>query len=311
MGAIDKKYKIPKIESKYVNIYKPKSAIFPGPDSPNFKAGKRYENWVPNDFTIIHGCGFWHMFGITHPCPSDFISSKEFSHETIHEAEWQLFHAVSPTPDFAGSMFDGSFNQLDFILPADERPGESRKIWAPIIWNREGRYLMIYSPSPFRMAESEDLMHWKPLGVVFESENIDVDRDPNIMEKDGTYYLVYLASGGVYLRESRDLRSFSEGRRILTVPDGVSAESPILKYIDGWYYLFYCIFDGQDMVNGAYDYRTFVFAAKNLSELDGSEPITCLDAHAPELFEDEKGDWYIASAEWPCRGVSAVRLVWE
>ncbi len=44
---------------------------------------------------------------------------------------------------------------------------------------------------------------------------------------------------------------------------------------------------------------------------DDEKQITTLNAHAPEIFQDEKGDWYISSVEWPNRGVSVDRLFWE
>ena len=44
-------------------------------------------------------------------------------------------------------------------------------------------------------------------------------------------------------------------------------------------------------------------------ELDSE--VVVIDAHAPEIFQDEAGDWFISSVEWPHRGVSIARLVWE
>lgn len=40
-------------------------------------------------------------------------------------------------------------------------------------------------------------------------------------------------------------------------------------------------------------------------------PVARLEAHAPEVFRDEDGQWYISSAEWPARGVSIAKLAWE
>jgi hypothetical protein len=39
--------------------------------------------------------------------------------------------------------------------------------------------------------------------------------------------------------------------------------------------------------------------------------VTVVDAHAPEVFQDENGDWFISSAEWPHRGVSIAPLTWR
>ena len=135
-------------------------------------------------------------------------------------------------------------------------------------------------------------------------------RDPNIMEKDGIYYLVYLKGNSLYVSESHDLCRFENERRIFTGQENIFLESPILKYIDGYYYLFYCIYDHRNQVNGYYDSRTYVHAAPTLEGLNGSAQIAEFDAHAPELFQDEDGDWYLASVEWPSRGISIVPIKW-
>ncbi|MDA3925379.1 MAG: hypothetical protein PF904_11845 [Kiritimatiellae bacterium] len=33
--------------------------------------------------------------------------------------------------------------------------------------------------------------------------------------------------------------------------------------------------------------------------------------HAPEIIQDERGQWFISSADHPHRGVSVAPLVWE
>ena len=59
-------YKIPVIGTKYVNVYRPAEAVYPGPDGRELRHGRRYAEWVPNDHTFISGPdGTWHLFGIT------------------------------------------------------------------------------------------------------------------------------------------------------------------------------------------------------------------------------------------------------
>ena len=36
-----------------------------------------------------------------------------------------------------------------------------------------------------------------------------------------------------------------------------------------------------------------------------------LRAHAPEIVQDEKGDYFISSADYPQRGINLARLVWK
>jgi hypothetical protein len=43
---------------------------------------------------------------------------------------------------------------------------------------------------------------------------------------------------------------------------------------------------------------------------DGEMQVAILNSHAPEIFQDEDGQWYISSVEWPNRGVSVDKLTW-
>ena len=300
--------KIPCKGAKYIHVYDPQPDVFDGPDTNRFRAGERYDKWVPNDFSIIYDGVCWHLFGITHPCPPEFIDSDS-RFDDVHEGEWQLFHAISTGSTLKESLKPGGFRQVDQVLTAAKRPDERKDIWAPIIWKRNDTYTMIYSPNPFRRAVSDNLLHWTPKGTLFHTDDQSA-RDPNIMEKDGIYHLVYLKGNDLYARESRDLCCFGDERLIFTGRAHVSLESPILKYIDGCYYLLYCVYDGRDQVNGYYDNRTYVHAAPTLDALNGSPCVATFDAHAPELFQDEDGDWYLASAEWPHRGISIMPIHW-
>jgi hypothetical protein len=41
------------------------------------------------------------------------------------------------------------------------------------------------------------------------------------------------------------------------------------------------------------------------------KPVAEIQSHAPELFQDEDGDWWISSAERPYRGVSIAPVKWQ
>ena len=305
--------KIPYIQGEYVHVYAPQPDVYRGADTTFFQNGTRYDRWVCNDFTVISSGHDWHLIGITHPAPpwfTDLQSDLDNRQYDIHEAEWQLFHAVSRYPTLKESLIPDGFRQAEQILPSPDRPDERPEIWAPICWRHGKEYCLIYAPNPMRLATSEDLYCWKTQGAVFFSED-DYARDPNILAHDGGYTLVYIMGDSLYVRESEDLRHFSEPKLLIRREDGACMESPILKYIDGWYYLMYCIYNPNDRLNGSYDYRTYVHAAKTLQELSFEAPVTQLKAHAPEIFQDECGDWYIASAEWPNRGISIARLGWR
>ncbi len=300
--------KIPRLAGDYVHVYRPAPAVFAGPDSPLFKAGTRYEDWVPNDFSVIRGADGWHLIGITHPRPPHFCHPMDRCPD-IHEAEWQLFHAHCHCETLKEALRPGAFADAAQVLPAPARPDERPEIWAPIIWPQENGYVMIYSPDPFRRAVSADLAHWTAEGDVLHL-NDNAARDPNLFEDEEGYGLVFLKNDGLYLSRSTDLKHFDEPICLFENRADYSMESPILKKIDGWYYLFYCIYDDHDRINGSYDYRTYVFAARTLETFSNVPCIAQLNAHAPELFQDEQGDWYIASAEWPHRGVSIAPIEW-
>ena len=65
------------------------------------------------------------------------------------------------------------------------------------------------------------------------------------------------------------------------------------------------------MSDDAYQHITSVFHSRDPLDFHDREPIAYLKAHAPEIFQDEHGDWYISSVEWPHRGLSIAPLVWE
>lgn len=304
--------KIPYIAGEYVNVYSPAGDVFHGPDSENYRTGEFYTEWVPNDFCVIRADGKWHLIGITHPKPEWFTYPESFNEpgRNIHEAEWQLFHAASTGDTLKKSLVPGGFEQAAQVLPASIRPNERPEIWAPHCHVKDGKIYMLYAPDPIRLAVSDDLESWRRLGNAFVCGD-GFARDPNVLERDGVCTVVYIQGSTLYTRESRDLITYSEPKVLRDFPTGIDPESPVLKYIDGWYYLFYCIFDNSDRINGAYDYRTFVHAARTLEGLAEAPVIARLNAHAPEVFQDEDGDWYIASVEWPARGVNIARLMWK
>jgi arabinan endo-1,5-alpha-L-arabinosidase len=63
-------------------------------------------------------------------------------------------------------------------------------------------------------------------------------------------------------------------------------------------------------VKGANQHQSHVYQSDNPLEFD-SKAVARLEAHAPEIFQGENGQWYISSAEWPERGVSIAKLKWE
>ena len=290
--------KTPHRAGPYVTVYRPKPDVFPGPDTVSFRAGGIYERWVPNDHAIIKGRdGRWHAIGITHPKPPP--------EGRIHEGEFLSFHAASPVGTLRDVASDDGWFDLPKVLPPADRPGEKNENHAPYIIEHNQQYWMIYGPSPMRCATSPDLTRWTPRGELFKQEG--GARDPNILIVDGTYYLTYVTGNSLLCRTAKVLGEWNqEPVEILRLEKG-APESPTLLRYDGAFYIFYAIWDGT---HGPYDSRTFVHRSDDPLRFRGG-PIAQLDAHAPEIFQNEEGAWWISSVEYPATGVSLAPLEWR
>jgi len=294
---------VPRLAGEYVTVYRPDGDVYPGPGTAELVAGTWYADWVPNDHMVLRGPdGAWHAFGITHPLTST---------ARVHDGEYLSFHARSPQGSLREVLQDGLWADLPKVLPPGERPAERLENHAPFIVQHGGQYHMFYGPSPIRRAVSTDLLAWTPVGPVFaETEGA---RDPNLLLWEGVYHLVFCSLDEVRLCTSRDLLTWSESTTILRLPAGIAPESPVLIRYAGTFYLFVCGWDGiwdQREVAGAYQHVTYVFRSEQPDRFLGAE-IARLDAHAPEVFQDEVGDWFISSAEWPAHGISIAPLTWE
>ena len=297
------KVNIPRIASDYVNVYKPGGDVFPGPGEANLVAGQSYEHWVPNDHCFIKDdSGRWHVFGITHPLTDS---------RNVHAGENLLFHAVAPPGTLKNSLIEGSWKDQGKILPPSERPGEIPAIHAPWILKRNGLFCMVYGPTPIRYAQSKDLSHWTPMGSL---KGAPSGRDPQVFVWNDIYHLVVCGDHDVRISTSRDFETWTMHDPILTMQPGVDPESPsVIRYHDS-FYLFVCgwngDWDGKD-IQGAYQHKTYVYQSDDPLKFEMKNRVAVLDAHAPEIFQDEAGEWFISSVEWPHRGVSIARLIWE
>lgn len=285
---------------EYVHVYRPKQDVYLGENTKSFCHGKTYD-WVVNDFTVVQKGGKVHLIGITHPKPPGFVDGYTFDAETLHEAEFQFFHAAG-APGENGFLPD-SFTELPkFAYPA-QRPGEQNEAWAPNCVEKDGVFHLFYSPHGLRLATSEDLVSWRFHGTLFSGD--PMLRDPCVLEDGGTYTMFYVEDNRVDMRTSKDLVNWSEPAVVQENPFcGGMSESPVCFKKDGVYYLLWCLCDGQ---NGSYDDRTFVYAAKSLADFKNASPIAMLRAHAPEVFV-LNGQYYLASAQVPERGISFAKL---
>ena len=295
--------RVPRIEGPYVHIYKPDGDVFPGPDVAGLRAGQYYAEWVPNDHCFIKSPdGCWHVFGITHP---------RTTFDQVHAGENLSFHAAAPQGDLRDALREGAWRDLPKVLPPAERPGEIPANHAPYIVRKDGAYHMIYGPAPLRRAVSKDLYEWTPKGSL---TNAPAGRDPSVIFWDGAYHVMVCGQHEVLMARSEDLVTCTDARRILKMKDGVDAESPSIVRHNDTFYLFVCGWNGQwdrRDLSGAYQHVTYVYQSDDPYAFDADKVVTRLDAHAPEIFQGEDGSWYISSAQWPQRGISIARLVWE
>lgn len=298
---------VPKQENKYVKIYQPDGDYFFGPDTKELKEGSWYKKWVPNDHTFIKGeDGSWHIFGITHP----YTDPKKGN---IHQGEFASFHAISSVKNFKKSIEKNHYKDLAKILPPSERPGEITANHAPYIVKKEGLYYMVYGHSPIRLATSSDLFKWTPRGTLFEEEK--GARDPSLIFYNGIYYMTYCSEKCVRMRTSKDLIKWSEAKTIL-ITNEFDPESPSVIFHNNTFYLFVCSWkkgqwNGIDLM-GAYTHEALVYASTDITDfgIDKEKQITTLNAHAPEVFQGEDGQWYISSVVYPDMGVSIDNLEW-
>lgn len=299
------RFPIPAFDGAYVHIYNPAGDVYRGKNTAHFTNGTFYNTWIPNDFSVLHENGTWHMVGITHPKPPQFHAF--ICENDVHEAEYQLFHCTAKGERFADVFASYTFTDKPKLLYPADRPNERCELWAPHFMKYNGRFQVIYSPQVMRRASSADMVTWRQEPPLFTCEN-GAARDPYIYTENGVFYCIYTERRQLKYRTSVDLCRWSDAQ-ILQEQLFAQAEneSPFLYRKNGIYYLLWSVYDGR---NGCYDNRTFVFAGHTLAELYNAAPITVLQAHAPEIVTDTDGTDYLLSVFYPHNGISAVKLKW-
>ena len=158
------------------------------------------------------------------------------------------------------------------------------------------------------------VLAWAGADAAAQSPPGSGDSKAKVPRIGGEYVNVYKPAGDVRVATSRDFKAWKQHPPILTMKKGVDPESPSIVRYNGAFYLFVCGWNGiwdRKELQGAYQHVTYVYRSDNPPEFDPRNEVTTVNAHAPEVFQDEEGDWYISSAQWPRRGVSIARLVWE
>jgi hypothetical protein len=251
--------------------------------------------------------------------------------------KWQLWACMRGTK--IGRLFYGweadSLNQIQWkekgiVMRADSSYGERVRpdeiIQAPYFFQTKGKYYCIYnSAGQVRLMDSEDGEHYKRISWdgknygLFAVAGTDqvAGRDPMLFQDDdGTYY-VYVCQtvrtpdnfshSFVTVRYSKDLKSWGDFSIVNAGGKGgngpVSAESPFVVKMNGYYYLF----RASSITFKTYVYRSespFEFGYNTDEKLVAEFPIK-----APELIND-KGQWYISDLS-DFQGIKMAKLEWK
>lgn len=216
----------------------------------------------------------------------------------------------------------GPWKPIGVTARAQEKFGEQvspeEKMQAPHFLKIDGIYHMFYNSNGIRLMTSEDGKNYRRADVR-NSSNLLYEkggRDVMVMPDEDTYYAYSTVSqvsgdgwgkGSVILRTSSDLKNWGD---YTIVSEGgiagngvISAESPFVIKVDGYYYLF----RSSSVTGKCYVYRSkspYNFGVNNDDKL-----ITILPIRAPEIIE-HNGQYYISDLA-DFKGIKLAKLKWE
>lgn len=267
---------------------------------------EKYGNYV-NDHTIAKGSdGAWHLYGTT--------SIGGHSYEERYFVHGRGESLLAPFAEVGKSVDRGTL------------------AWAPCLIGKDDNYYLFYGPSPTSLAVSFDMREWYGHKVTLNNEPLmAAHRDHFVLQLADNKYLMYAVGvhnkrGAVSCFSSCDLLTWDfEGFALTSGPDAPltpgwgAMESPYVLQKDGLYYLFVTYTDSSPQTYN----NTLVFCSDNPLHFgtyntgtDGTQPITTLQAHAPEILE-ENGRFYITTCGWRDRPtphpgcVSIAPLDWQ
>jgi len=290
--------RIPRVTGPFVNIYKPQADVYTlqtvkNPDSNiSYTQGVTYPDWRTNDHTFIKDSNNrWHCFGITKPW---------LSGDNGHSGEGLCFHAIAPEGTFARAATFQTWRDLPKIAVGDCG-------WAPASVKIGQEYSLI--GSHLGRVTSTDLLTWKDRGRLNAKGG---GRDPYIMHWDNMYYLLRCDGNGISLIKSADFINWTDPV-VIYKPEKESyqTESPALIPYGGLFYLFWTLWDLADKTTSGYCPRSYVHCSESLLDFHNKPALTEFTVHAPEIIQDESGQWYISSTDHPHRGISVAPLSWE
>lgn len=264
-----------------------------------------------NDHSLIQDAdGNWHLFGIT-----SLNERIDPEHEKYFVHGW-------------GSSLACGLEHEEKVIDHGTRA------WAPGVIAKDGRYYMLYGPSPTKLAVSGDLHHWINHDVQLIGAPLEAcHRDHMVMQLNDDTWLMYAVGvrngrGCVSVFVSNDLVNWRFVQYALTTgpnaplkPAWGAVESPFVLKLEGFYYLMVTYTDcGADTYHDTLVFRSpnpYDFGMYDGDSGDSEKPIARLFGHASEIIRDPAdGGWYMTTCGWRGMGVphegavSIARLVW-
>ncbi len=132
----------------------------------------------------------------------------------------------------------------------------------PAILKHDGQYYAYCTYSPdhpdmpkgIRLYVSRDLVHWKDRGYVLKREDSWGESRfwaPDIIEKDGTFYLYYAADTRICVATARTpLGPFHQSKQEPMLPEAIRTDAHVSKDDDGQYFFYYVSFNRGNEIWG-------------------------------------------------------------
>ncbi len=248
------------------------------------------------------------------------------------DGTWQLWSCIRDTKEPGRTrlfyrwesphLTSANWTPRGIAMQADPSKGETPGgLQAPYVLPARNRFLMFYGDwKSICMAESQDGKSFKRIvhngrAGMFSEGDLSNTRDVMVINIEGVWHCYYTAiidrKGAVFLRTSRNLKTWSASRRVAfggSAGDGPgSAESPfVYQAPDGSFYLFRTQVYGRNARTSVYHSTDPTnFGINDDRCLVGTLPIA-----APEIVED-RGQLFIAYLLPDLNGIQISRLTFE
>jgi len=249
----------------------------------------------------------------------------------LEDGSWKLWACIRGTAvsrllyEWTGeSLKQGPWKPTGIAARAQTKYGEqirqqdgrqAETMGAPYFLREEDRVLCFYHSAGIRLMTSPDGREFQRANLGEDRGNLlyrDGGRDVMVLKIDGTYYGYSTVStvdrqGYVILKTSPDLKRWGKTQIVSrggVAGDGpVSAESPFVLQLDGYYYLFR---------SSSITFKTYVYRSEDPTDFgirDDSKLVATLPLKAPELiYRDDT--WYVSDLA-DFQGIKLWELQWE